>query len=82
MRKPMRWRYEPGGYNSASYRLRRAGVDIAIVAPSRQGGWYSYGLNLPGGSWNTSAAPCELEVAKADAVARARAALNEARDAE
>jgi hypothetical protein len=71
---PMRWRYEPGGYGDASYRLRQAGADLAIVAPAKAGGWYSYGLGL---RWNTCSTPCSLEEAKADALARARQALKD-----
>lgn len=71
---PMRWRRVAGGYNSDSYALRRDGADIAIVARVRGGGWYSYSMGLPQ-TWNTSGSPAPLDEAKADAVARARAAL-------
>ncbi len=77
-RSPLRWSYEPGGYNNASYRLRRAGVEYAVVTPAKAGGWYSYSLDVPRDHrWNTHSEPCELEQAKSDAMARARRALEE-----
>lgn len=58
------------------YELRRGGVRHAIVQQTKDGDWFSYGtgMNTKLG-WNTYDAPTSLEDAKADALARARAAL-------
>jgi hypothetical protein len=73
--KPMRWRVVPERYHDESYYLRKAGVDLAVVAKAKAGGWYSYSLGLPV-SWNTHATPCDLDEAKADAASRAALALS------
>ena len=73
---PFRWRKVPAGYNSESYDLRRGGIRVAAVARAPAGGWYSYNGEVPV-HWNTVASPCGLEEAKADALYRARRALQE-----
>lgn len=76
-RSPMRWSkgITSGLRGVRTHELRRAGKTIAVVQETT-GGWFSYGIGLPV-SWNTWGAPVsDVEEAKADAMARARAALH------
>lgn len=56
-----------------TYTLRRGGVDYAMVQEDAKG-WFAYGFGA-GPRFNTHAAPTTLEAAKADALARVRAAM-------
>lgn len=58
-----------------TYTLRRGGVSYAIIQKGPSG-WFGYGIG-DGPRYNTHAEQTTMEAAKADAIARVRAALKE-----
>ena len=61
--------------SNSIFDLKRGDERHAVVQSDGNGQFFSYGVGRNSGKWNTHKSPMGLSEAKADALSRARAAL-------